>query len=106
MVRRLSIGRQVDALSGKVNSPFKSLIHGADEDMTDLFTPVVGLGERQFTRLCQVTVADDEEIARVNQLLAEGWQLLAIGYRPDATVYVLGRQEDKPKPKTGFLGAQ
>ncbi len=106
MVRRLSVGQQADALSGEVLSPFESLIHGADEDMSDLLTPVVGLGERQFTRLCQVTVTDDQEIARVNQLLAEGWQLVDIGYRSDATVYVLGRQEDKPRHKTGFLGAQ
>jgi hypothetical protein len=28
-----------------------------------------------------------------------------IGHRPDATVYVLGRVEDKPKHRTGFLAA-
>jgi hypothetical protein len=71
--------------------------------MTDMQTPVVTPSERQFTQLCQVTVRDDEEIAGVNQLLSDGWRLIDIGQRPDATVYVLGRMEEKPKHRTGFL---
>jgi len=72
--------------------------------MTDIITtPVAPVGERQFTRLTQVTITSDEQISAVNQLLTEGWRLLSIGYRADATVYVLGWREDKPKPRAGFL---
>jgi hypothetical protein len=48
-------------------------------------------------------VTQDEQIARVNDLLADGWRIVDIGQRPDSTVYVLGRPEDKPKHRTGFL---
>jgi len=71
--------------------------------MTDMQTPVAMSGERQYTQLCQVTVTEDEQTARVNELLADGWRIVDIGHRPDATVYVLGRMEDKPKHRTGFL---
>ncbi len=72
--------------------------------MTEMLpTPVAPAGERPFTRLTQVTVASDDQIRAVNQLLADGWRLLSIGYRSDATVYVLGWREDKPKPRAGFL---
>jgi len=71
--------------------------------MTDMQTPVAMSGERQYTQLCQVTVTEDEQAARVNELLADGWRIVDIGQRPDATVYVLGRMEDKPKHRTGFL---
>jgi hypothetical protein len=70
--------------------------------MTDMQTPVAMPGERQYTQLCQVTVTDDQ-VARVNELLVDGWRIVDIGHRPDATVYVLGRTEDKPKHGTGFL---
>ena len=73
--------------------------------MTDMQTPVAMSGERQCTQLCQVTVTEDEQAARVNELLADGWRIVDIGHRPDATVYVLGRMEDKPKHRTGFLPA-
>jgi len=71
--------------------------------MTDMQTPVAMSGERQYTQLCQVTVMEDEQVARVNDLLADGWRIVDIGHRPDSTVYVLGRLEDKPKHGTGFL---
>lgn len=72
--------------------------------MTDtILTPIAPAAERQFTRLTQVTVTSDDQINAVNQLLAEGWRLLSIGYRADATVYVLGWRDDKPKPRAGFL---
>jgi hypothetical protein len=72
--------------------------------MTDnIPTPVAPSGERQFTKLTQVTVTSDDEIAPVNQLLTDGWRLVSIGYRVDATVYVLGWRDEKPKPRTGFL---
>jgi hypothetical protein len=73
--------------------------------MTDMQTPVAVSGERYYTQLCQVTVTEDEQITRVNGLLADGWRIVDIGQRPDATVYVLGRPEDKPKHGTGFLAA-
>ena len=73
--------------------------------MTDMQTPVAMSGERQYTQLCQVTVTEDEQVTRVNELLADGWRIVDIGQRPDATVYVLGRMEDKPKHRTGFLTA-
>jgi hypothetical protein len=72
-------------------------------DMTDMQTPMAMPGERQYTQLRQVTVAGDEQIAAVNELLADGWRIVDIGHRSDATVYVLGRVEDKPKHGTGFL---
>jgi hypothetical protein len=72
--------------------------------MTDVQAPMAMSGERQYTQLCQVTVTQDEQIARVNELLADGWRIVDIGQRPDSTVYVLGRLEDKPKHRTGFLG--
>ena len=71
--------------------------------MTDMQTPMAMPGERQYTQLCQVTVTQDEQIARVNELLADGWRIVDIGQRPDSTVYVLGRLDDKPKHRTGFL---
>jgi hypothetical protein len=71
--------------------------------MTDMQTPVAMSGEQQYTQLRQVTVLQDEEVARVNELLADGWRIVDIGQRPDSTVYVLGRMEDKPKHRTGFL---
>lgn len=75
--------------------------------MTDIIsTPIAPSGERQFTKLTQVTVTSDDQITAVNQLLTEGWRLLSIGYRADATVYVLGWREDKPKSRTGFLSQE
>jgi hypothetical protein len=73
--------------------------------MTDMQTPVAMPGEHHYTQLCQVTVTADEQVARVNELLGDGWRIVDIGHRPDATVYVLGRLEDKPKHRTGFLAA-
>ena len=73
--------------------------------MPDLPTPVAELDERPFTELRQLTVVNDEQISTVNRLLAECWRLVHIGQRSDATVYVLGRREDRPKHRTGFLQA-
>jgi hypothetical protein len=75
--------------------------------MTDtILTPVPPSSERPFAKLAQITVTSDDQIAAVNQLLAEGWRLVSIGYRPDATVYVLGWREEKAKPRTGFLAQE
>jgi hypothetical protein len=73
--------------------------------MAELSTPVAAPAERPFTQLCQVTVANDEQISNVNQLLADGWRLVEIGFRMDGTVYVLGRVDEKPKHRAGFLPA-
>lgn len=73
--------------------------------MNDIQAPIATPGERQYTQLTQVTVTEDEQVTRVNDLLAEGWRIVDIGQRPGATVYVLGRLEDKPKHRTGFLAA-
>ena len=72
--------------------------------MTDIPTPTVAR-DTDFKQLKQVTVREDEDIARVNDLLAEGWRVLSIGQRSDATVYVLGRVEEKQRTRTGFLPA-
>lgn len=75
--------------------------------MTDTISaPVAPLHERQFIRLAQITVVSDDQINAVNQLLTDGWRLLSIGYRADATIYVLGWREDKPKPRAGFLAQE
>jgi hypothetical protein len=73
--------------------------------MTDSTTPVVAPDERLFSELKQVTVHADDEIAPVNALLAEGWRLVKIGHISDATVYVLGKTEEKKRARTGFLAA-
>jgi hypothetical protein len=70
--------------------------------MTDMGTPTVSR-DTDFTKLKQVTVREDEDIAVVNDLLAEGWRVLSIGQRSDSTVYVLGRMEEKHRSRTGFL---
>ncbi len=75
--------------------------------MADLPMPVVtSSDQQQFTQLCQITVQHDDEIAAVNQLLADGWRIVHIGQRPAATVFVLGRMEEKQKHRTGFLTAE
>jgi len=73
--------------------------------MTEIQTPVAAPGGREFTQLRQITIVADEEMVNVNELLADGWRLVHIGQRPDATVYVLGRSEDRPKHRAGFLTA-
>ena len=73
------------------------------DDSIQTQTPTVVPGEPQFAELRQVTVKTDEEIAAVNQLIAEGWRLISIQSLADAVVYVLGRIEKKSKRATGFL---
>lgn len=71
--------------------------------MSDVLTPTVSPEEPGFRQLKQVTVHDDNEIEAVNQCLADGWRVMSIGHRADATVYVLGRGDQKQKSRTGFL---
>jgi hypothetical protein len=73
--------------------------------MSDIAVPMAAPDERIFGELKQVTVRADEEIAQVNAFLAEGWRLVKIGHINDATVYVLGKTEEKKRAKTGFLAA-
>ena len=73
--------------------------------MTDTAVPIVAPEDRSFSELKQVTVHADDEIAQVNALLAEGWRLVKIGHTSDATVYVLGKTEEKKRARTGFLAA-
>ena len=47
-----------------------------------------------------------KRIEAVNQLLADGWKLITIGHTAQATVYVLGRSEDKPKTSHRLLAEQ
>lgn len=70
--------------------------------MADMPTPTI-MRDAEFKQLKQVTVREDDGIATVNELLAEGWRVLSIGQRSDATVYVLGRSEEKHRARTGFL---
>jgi hypothetical protein len=71
--------------------------------MADMTTPNVSTDELPFKQLRQVTVELDERIEEVNHLLADGWKLITIGYTAQATVYVLGRTEEKPRRGTGFV---
>jgi hypothetical protein len=71
--------------------------------MTDNVTAIAPSGEQLFSELKQVTVRADDEIAQVNAQLAEGWRLVKIGHISDATVYVLGKTEEKKRARTGFL---
>jgi len=73
--------------------------------MTDTVTPIVPSSGQLFSELKQITVRTDDEITQVNALLAEGWRLAKIGHISDATVYVLGKTEEKKRAKTGFLTA-
>ena len=71
--------------------------------MSDIAVPMAAPDERIFAELKQVTVRADDQIAEVNALLAEGWRLVRIGHINDATVYVLGKTEEKKRARTGFL---
>lgn len=73
--------------------------------MSDIAVPIATPDERSFGELKQITVRADDEITQVNALLAEGWRLVKIGHISDATVYVLGKTEEKKRAKTGFLTA-
>ncbi len=70
--------------------------------MTDMPTPTV-MRDSEISQMKQVTVREDDDIAKVNDLLTEGWRVLSIGQRSDATVYVLGRTGEKQRTRTGFL---
>lgn len=72
--------------------------------MPDAPMPAV-IRDAEYRQLKQITIRQDDEIEKVNELLADGWRVLSIGQRDDATVYVLGRMEEKQKPRTGFLPA-
>lgn len=73
--------------------------------MSDIAIPIAAPDEHMLGELKQVTVRADDQIAQVNALLTEGWRLVKIGHVSDATVYVLGKTEEKKRAKTGFLAA-
>ncbi len=73
--------------------------------MSDIVSATITPTEQGFRQLRQVTVRNDDEVSSVNTLLAEGWRLVSIGHLTDATVYVLGRMEEKQRQRTGFLPA-
>ena len=73
------------------------------EESANAAPPVVTVTpDRPYAKFCQVTVHSDEEIEKVNQALTEGWRLISVGYRPDATVFVLGQLEEKAKHRGSF----
>ncbi len=72
---------------------------------TSVTPPMVPNRDKTIAKLCQVTVANDEEISKVNGLLSDGWRVMSIGYHANATVYVLARTEDKPRHRPGFVTA-
>ena len=51
--------------------------------MNEMPTPTV-TRDSEFKQLKQVTVREDEDIAKVNDLLTEGWRVLSIAALPDA----------------------
>jgi hypothetical protein len=70
---------------------------------TNMQPPVVAVTpEKPFGKLRQITVHTDEEIEEVNALLSDSWRLVSIGFRPDATVYVLGQMQEKRRQRAGF----
>ena len=71
--------------------------------MSDVEAPSVMPAPPAFTELAQVSISADTEIDRVNELLRDGWRLVSVGYRADATVFILGRMEEKPRHRAGFL---
>ncbi len=74
-----------------------------EEQETNMTPPMVAVTpEKPFAKLRQISVKADEEVEQVNQLLGEGWRLVSIGYRSDATVYVLGQADEKRKQRAGF----
>jgi hypothetical protein len=51
----------------------------------------------------QITIASDDEVSYVNDLLSEGWKLLHNGHLSQSTVYVLGKPTQQTRRRSGFL---
>lgn len=76
-----------------------------DDDIPVVASPLVASTNKTPWQLRQITISKDEQIEEVNKLLVDGWKLMSIGYRSDSKViYVLGRTEEKPRHRPGFLG--
>lgn len=71
--------------------------------MDPTIVPVEKATIETVSELHQISVADDSEIAAVNELLSQGWRLLHIGHLSDRTIYVLGKQPEQSRRRTGFL---
>lgn len=61
------------------------------------------ISSSNFSELKQISLESDDDIAAVNDLLADGWKLLHIGHLSDRTVYVLGKSAPPSRRRTGFL---
>ena len=74
--------------------------------MVTIPTAMGPTSEMLFTELRQLTITSDDQIGEVNDLLAQGWRLIDVGYRAEATVYVVGRFEERTRHRAGFLAAE
>jgi len=100
-----TVARAIPLLPAVFSPHSESLLcANGDAIMSDMPTPSV-MRDAEFKQLKQVTLRNDEEIEQVNALLADGWRVLSIGQRSDATVYVLGRVEERQRTRAGFLPA-
>ncbi len=71
--------------------------------MESLSEPAKHINLATVAEIKQISVSADEGISAVNNLLAEGWQLLHIGHRQSLTVYVLGKTAQASRRRPGFL---
>jgi hypothetical protein len=74
--------------------------------MSEPSIPSVTPGERTFSEFRQITVHKDDEVAGVNELVKNGWRLVSVGQQAAATVYVLGRFEERPRHRAGFMASE
>jgi hypothetical protein len=72
-------------------------------DMDTTIAPPESLTLGNIAEIKQVSIASDDEISAINDLLANDWKLLHIGHLSQCTVYVLGRMPEKSRRRTGFL---
>ena len=71
--------------------------------MESITVPVDDTQIGPLAEVRQVAVGTDNDVAPVNELLANGWKLLHIGHAGEHTIYVLGKPPAQPKRSTGFL---
>jgi hypothetical protein len=71
--------------------------------MESITVPTESPSAGPLAEIKQITVADDEHVATVNALLADGWRLVHVGHTAQHTVYVLGRSAQSAMRRTGFV---
>jgi hypothetical protein len=71
--------------------------------MESITVPTDSPSAGPLAEIKQISVADDEQVATVNALLADGWRLVHVGHTTHHTVYVLGRPAQSAKRRTGFV---